>query len=36
VTFIESDQIGWTEEKQQVPFDFAQGGLSATLPRISC
>jgi hypothetical protein len=23
VTFIRGRQIGWTEEKQQVPFDFA-------------
>jgi hypothetical protein len=25
VTFIRGPQIGWTEKKQQVPFDFAQG-----------
>ena len=28
MTFIESDQIGWTEEERQAPFDFAQGRLS--------
>ena len=31
VTFIRGGQIGWTERKQQVPFDFAQGRLSTSL-----
>ena len=31
VTFIRGRQIGWTEKKQQVPFDFAQGRLSTPL-----
>jgi hypothetical protein len=31
VTFIRGRQIGWTEKKQQVPFDFAQGRLSTSL-----
>jgi hypothetical protein len=29
VTSIRGRQIGWTEKKQQVPFDFAQGRLSS-------
>jgi hypothetical protein len=31
VTFMRDRQIGWTEKKQQVPFDFAQGRLSTSL-----
>jgi hypothetical protein len=27
----EGGQIGWTEEKPQIPFDFAQDGLSIAL-----
>jgi hypothetical protein len=31
VTFMRGRQIGWTEKKQQVRLDFAQGRLSTAL-----
>jgi hypothetical protein len=31
VTFIRNRQMRWTEKKQQVPFDFAQGRPSTSL-----